>query len=139
DGTITVRAESSPPLDRLRWILGLDDDHSPFLRRVRDDRLLGPASRTLRGLRPIRLPTVAQALLRACCGQLIEAKRARRLEQTIIRAICAEGPERLHIAPTTADLAALAPAKLRALGLHSSRGASLVRLSRTIELERLHD
>jgi 3-methyladenine DNA glycosylase/8-oxoguanine DNA glycosylase len=101
--------------------------------------MLGRASRALRGLRPVRVATVAQALLRAFCGQLIEAKRARRLEQTIIRTICAEGPERLHVAPTTADLAALAPARLRALGLHSSRGASLVRLSRTIELERLHE
>jgi 3-methyladenine DNA glycosylase/8-oxoguanine DNA glycosylase len=123
----------------MRWILALDDDHSEFLRAVRDDPMLGRASRALRGLRPVRVATVAQALLRAYCGQLIEAKRARRLEQTIIRSISAEGPERLHFAPTTAELAALAPAKLRALGLHSSRAASLVRLSRTIELERLHD
>ena len=101
--------------------------------------MLGRASRALRGLRPLRVATVAQALLRAFCGQLIEAKRARRLEQTIIRTICAEGPERLHVAPTTADLAALAPSQLRALGLHAGRGASLVRLCRTIELERLHD
>jgi 3-methyladenine DNA glycosylase/8-oxoguanine DNA glycosylase len=93
----------------------------------------------LRGLRPLRVATVAQALLRAFCGQLIEAKRARRLEQTIIRTVCAEGPERLHLAPATADLAALAPSQLRALGLHAGRGASLVRLCRTIELERLHD
>ncbi len=139
DGTVTIRAESAAAVDRMRWILAIDDDHSDFLRAVRSDPMLGRASRALRGLRPVRVATVAQALLRAFCGQLIEAKRARRLEQTIIRAICAEGPERLHIAPTTADLAALAPAKLRALGLHSSRGASLVRLSRTIELERLHD
>src|SRR4029077_6290494 len=73
------------------------------------------------------------------CGQLIEAKRARRLEQTIIRTICVESPQRLHVAPATADLAALAPSQLRALGLHAGRGASLVRLCRTIELERLHD
>jgi 3-methyladenine DNA glycosylase/8-oxoguanine DNA glycosylase len=139
DGTVTIRAESAAAVDRMRWILALDDDHSDFLRAVRDDPMLGRASRTLRGLRPVRVATVAQALLRAFCGQLIEAKRARRLEQTIIRAICAAGPERLHVAPTTADLAATAPVKLRALGLHSSRGASLVRLSRTIELERLHD
>ena len=139
DGTVTIRAESPETVDRMRWILAIDDDHSGFLRAVRDDPMLGPASRKLRGLRPLRVATVAQALLRAFCGQLIEAKRARRLEQTIIRSICAEGPERLHLAPTTADLAGLAPAELRALGLHSSRGASLVRLSRTIELERLHD
>jgi 3-methyladenine DNA glycosylase/8-oxoguanine DNA glycosylase len=139
DGTVTIRAESVATVDRVRWILALDDDHSDFLRAVRSDPMLGRASRALRGLRPVRVATVAQALLRAFCGQLIEAKRARRLEQTIIRTICAEGPERLHVAPTTADLAALAPARLRALGLHSSRGASLVRLSRTIELERLHE
>jgi 3-methyladenine DNA glycosylase/8-oxoguanine DNA glycosylase len=139
DGTVTIRGESSTVVDRLRWILALDDDHSDFLRSVRDDPMLGRASRALRGLRPLRVATVAQALLRAFCGQLIEAKRARRLEQTIIRTICAEGPERLHVAPATADLAALAPSQLRALGLHAGRGASLVRLCRTIELERLHD
>jgi 3-methyladenine DNA glycosylase/8-oxoguanine DNA glycosylase len=139
DGTVTINAESTTVVERMRWILALDHDHSDFLRSVRDDPMLGRASRALRGLRPLRVGTVAQALLRAFCGQLIEAKRARRLEQTIIRTICAEGPERLHVAPATADLAALAPSQLRALGLHAGRGASLVRLCRTIELERLHD
>jgi 3-methyladenine DNA glycosylase/8-oxoguanine DNA glycosylase len=85
----------------------------------------------------VRVSTVAQALLRAFCGQLIEAKRARRLEQTIIRSLCAGGAERLHVAPTTEDLGALAPSHLRALGLHSRRGAALVRLCRSLELERL--
>jgi len=139
DGTVTIHGESTTVVDRLRWILALDEDHSDFLRSVRDDPMLGRASRALRGLRPLRVATVAQALLRAFCGQLIEAKRARRLEQTIIRTICAEGPEHLHVAPATSDLAALAPSQLRALGLHAGRGASLVRLCRTIELERLHE
>ncbi len=101
--------------------------------------MLGATSRALRGLRPLRVATVAQALLRAYCGQLIEAKRARRLEQTIIRTLCAPGGERLHLSPTTSDLAALAPSRLRALGLHARRGASLVRICRALELERLHD
>jgi 3-methyladenine DNA glycosylase/8-oxoguanine DNA glycosylase len=139
DGTVTIRGESFAAAERLRWILALDDDHSDFLRAVRDDPMLGRTSRALRGLRPVRVATVAQALLRAYCGQLIEAKRAKRLEQTIIRAICAAGPERLHVAPTTEDLGALAPSRLRALGLHARRGASLVRLCRSLELERLHD
>jgi 3-methyladenine DNA glycosylase/8-oxoguanine DNA glycosylase len=169
-GTVTIVAESETGADRLRWILALDDDHSEFLIRFRDDPMLGRASRVLRGLRPLRVPTVAQALLRAFCGQLIEAKVARRLEQTIIRTICASGPdhgappmksgpscgpsghvsrrgafrhpsagpERLHVSPTTRDLAALAPSQLRALGLHTRRAAALVRLCRSVELERLH-
>jgi 3-methyladenine DNA glycosylase/8-oxoguanine DNA glycosylase len=136
---VTIRAESPRAAERLRWILALDDDHSDFLRAVRDDPMLGRAARTLRGLRPLRVATVAQALLRAYCGQLIEAKLARRMEQTIIRTICPAGPENLHFAPTTRELAALAPSKLRALGLHTRRSASLVRLCRTLELERLHD
>jgi 3-methyladenine DNA glycosylase/8-oxoguanine DNA glycosylase len=138
NGTVTIRSESAAGAERVRWMLALDDDHSDFLRLVRDDVMLGPASRALRGLRPVRVGTVAHALLRAFCGQLIEAKRARRLEQTIIRKVCAAGGERLHVSPKTRDLGALAPSQLRALGLHAGRGASLVRLCRTIELERLH-
>ena len=139
DGAVTILAASAAGAERLRWMLALDDDHSPFLRRVRDDHLLGPASRALRGLRPVRVGTVAHALLRAFCGQLIESKRARRLEQAIIRDVCAGGPEGLHVAPSTTDLAALAPSRLRALGLHARRAAALVRLCRTVELERLRD
>jgi 3-methyladenine DNA glycosylase/8-oxoguanine DNA glycosylase len=139
DGTIDVRAATEEGIERLRWMLALDDDHSDFLRTVKHDRMLGPASRALRGLRPVRVSTVAQALLRAFCGQLIEAKRARRLEQKMIRTLCAPVGEDLHIAPTTRDLAALAPSQLRAMGLHASRAASLVRLCRTVELERLRD
>ena len=139
DGTVTLRTESRAAAERLRWILALDDDHSGFLRRVRDDPMLGRASRELRGLRPVRVPTVAQALLRALCGQLIEAKVARRLEQKVIRTVCAAGAEGLHVAPTTRDLADLAPSRLRALGLHERRAAALVRLCRSLDLERLHD
>jgi 3-methyladenine DNA glycosylase/8-oxoguanine DNA glycosylase len=137
-GTVTIRAESQAAIDRVRWLLALDDDHSEFLLRVRGDRLLGRASRELRGLRPIRVSTVAQSLLRAFCGQLIEAKRARRMEQKIIRTLCAAGPENLHVAPTTRELGALAPSQLRQLGLHARRAAALVRLCRSLELERLH-
>jgi 3-methyladenine DNA glycosylase/8-oxoguanine DNA glycosylase len=139
DWTVTARAQTDEGIERLRWILALDDDHSDFLRLVRHDPFLGPASRELRGLRPVRVSTVAQALLRAFCGQLIEAKRARRLEQTIIRRTTAPVAESLHAAPTTGDLAQLAPSHLRALGLHARRAAALVRICRELELERLHD
>jgi len=139
NGTLMIRADSAAGAERLRWLLALDDDHSDFLVRVRGDALLGRASRELRGLRPVRVSTVAHSLLRAFCGQLIESKRARRLEQTIVRALCAAGDERLHIAPTTHDLGTLAPSQLRALGLHARRAAALVSICRSLELERLHE
>jgi 3-methyladenine DNA glycosylase/8-oxoguanine DNA glycosylase len=41
--------------------------------------------------------------------------------------------------PSTAALAAMAPFELRRLGLHERRGASLARICRSFELERLHD
>jgi 3-methyladenine DNA glycosylase/8-oxoguanine DNA glycosylase len=138
DGTVAIQAGSPEAAERLRWVLALDDDHSAFLAAVRDDPFLGRASRELRGLRPVRLTSVAQALLRAFCGQLVEARRARRLEQRVVRTLCAAGPENLHVAPTTSELGALAPAHLRMLGLHARRAAALVRICRSLELERLH-
>jgi 3-methyladenine DNA glycosylase/8-oxoguanine DNA glycosylase len=136
DGSLRLVAESEESLAALRFTLGIDADHSEFLRRFRDDAMLGPATRTLAGLRPLRVATVAQAVLRALCGQLIESSRARHIERKIVRALMpAHG--RLHAPPTSAALGALAPAELRRLGLHARRSATLVRVCTTLELERL--
>jgi 3-methyladenine DNA glycosylase/8-oxoguanine DNA glycosylase len=138
DGVVSVRAESEAGVEHVRYALGLDDDHSEFLRRFAGDALLGESIRRLRGLRPMRTATVAHALLRAVAGQLILAKRARQIERTIVRrATPALGG--LHAAPTCADLGRFSPAQLRDLGLGARRGASLVRLCRSLELERLKD
>lgn len=139
DGTVTIRSESPAAAEKLRWMLALDDDHSDFLRRVADDPLLGRASKHLRGLRPMRTATVAQSLLRALCGQLIDSKTARLLERRVTRALHPRDTSGLCEPPTTAALAAVAPFELRRLGLHERRGAALVRLCRSLELERLHD
>ncbi|MFL5959473.1 MAG: DNA-3-methyladenine glycosylase family protein [Gaiellaceae bacterium] len=138
NGVVTIRSESVAAAEKLRWMLALDDDHSEFLRRVADDPLLGRASRFLRGLRPVRTATVAQALLRAVCGQLIDSKTARSLERRVTRALGPPGEDGLADPPTTAGLAAVAPFELRRLGLHERRGAAVVRLCRGLELERLH-
>jgi 3-methyladenine DNA glycosylase/8-oxoguanine DNA glycosylase len=139
DGTVTVRSESAEAAEKLRWVLAIDDDHSAFLRRVADDPLLGRAAKHLRGLRPVRTATVAQALLRAVCGQLIDSKTARRLELRVIRALAPRDENGCCEPPTTIALASCAPFELRRLGLHEWRGAALVRLCRGLELERLHD
>jgi 3-methyladenine DNA glycosylase/8-oxoguanine DNA glycosylase len=145
DGTVTIRSESEAAAEKLRWTLALDDDHSEFLRQVANDPLLGRASKHLRGLRPVRTATVAHSLLRAVCGQLIDSKTARALERRVIRALQSRhGPDAvpgtgLAEPPTTAVLAAVAPFELRRLGLHERRGAAVVRLCRSLELERLHD
>jgi 3-methyladenine DNA glycosylase/8-oxoguanine DNA glycosylase len=139
DGTVTIRSESAEAAEKLRWALALDDDHSAFLRRIADDPLLGRASKHLRGLRPLRTATVAQALLRAVCGQLIDSKTARSLERRVIRALAPVDGNGCCEPPSTAALAGVAPFELRRLGLHERRGAAVVRLCRSLDLERLHD
>jgi len=138
DGVVCVRATCEEALDQVRFCLGIDDDHTPFVLRFQRDPLLGTTVRRLRGLRPVRLSTVAHALLRALCGQLILASEARAMERRIIRA-ATDRRDGLSIPPMTADLARFSPAELRKLGLHARRGATLARLTRSIELERFKD
>ena len=139
EGTVLLRAATEEGIAALRFALALDDDHSEFLRRFDADPLLGEAVRELEGLRVARVGTVAQALLRALCGQLITSREARALEWAIVRAtspaLTADG---LHAPPTEAGLVRLSPAQLRARGLHARRGAALVRICGSVDLERLH-
>jgi AraC family transcriptional regulator of adaptative response / DNA-3-methyladenine glycosylase II len=136
DGTVAIRAASDAAAAELRFCLALDDDHTPFLRRFAADPLLGQTLRQLRGLRPVRTATVAQSLLRALCGQLIEARRARSIERRIVAA-ATPAENGLHRPPTSDELGRFAPAELRRLGLHARRGATLARLCRSADLERL--
>jgi 3-methyladenine DNA glycosylase/8-oxoguanine DNA glycosylase len=140
DGRMHLRAQSDAGMQKLRFILAIDDDHTEFLRRFARDPLIGEATRAFQGMRVLRLPTVAQTLLRAFCGQLIDTRTARALEHIIVRATCEriDGTD-LYAPPTTAMLAAYAPSRLRQLGLHARRAASLVRICRSLDLERLHD
>jgi 3-methyladenine DNA glycosylase/8-oxoguanine DNA glycosylase len=130
DGTLVVRASSPEAVDEARFLLALDDDTSEFHRAFANDPLIGRSVRVLRGLRPPRRATVTHAVIQAVCGQLIKSSRARELEREIVRA-CRETP------PSRSALARLSPAALTARGLAPSRATTLVRLARTIDLERL--
>jgi 3-methyladenine DNA glycosylase/8-oxoguanine DNA glycosylase len=139
DGCVVLHAESEAGIDRLRFVLAVDDDHSEFLRRFRNDALIGRTTQLFAGMRQLRLPTVAQTFLRAFCGQLIDTRRARELEFRIVRATTRRIDQSgLYAPPTAADFARFAPARLRQLGLHARRAAALVRICRSTDLERLH-
>src|SRR5207248_3609921 len=124
--------ESDAGVDHVRFTLGLDDDHSEFLRHFDRDPLLGESLRRIRGLRPVRTGTVAQALLRAVAGQLIQASRARQIERTIVRAATPQLGG-LHAPPTCLDFARYSPAELARLGLGARRAGALIRICRTLE------
>src|SRR6187399_2774248 len=54
DGAIQIRATSEAGVEHVRFVLGLEDDHSEFLRRFAADPMIGEATRRFRGLRPLR-------------------------------------------------------------------------------------
>jgi 3-methyladenine DNA glycosylase/8-oxoguanine DNA glycosylase len=139
DGRLVLRAETEEGFERLRFVLAADADHTEFLRRFARDPLIGETASRFQGMRQLRMSTVAQTLLRAFCGQLIESRRARQLERTIVRAVepRVDGTE-LHAPPTGKSLGRFAPVRLRQLGLHASRAAALVRICRSTDLEKLH-
>ena len=136
DGTIVVAAATDAGVDHVRFVLGLDDDHSEFLRAFARDPLLGETLKHVRGLRPMRTATVAQALLRAVAGQLIQASHARRIERAIVKA-CTPELEGLHAAPTAAELGRFSPPELARYGLGARRASALIRICRGLEPERL--
>jgi 3-methyladenine DNA glycosylase/8-oxoguanine DNA glycosylase len=140
DGSLAVAVEGNAAeeaFERVRFVLAADADHEPFLRRFADDRLVGRAARSLRGLRPLRTATVTHALLKAVCGQLIQASAARVLEARLIRALGTPFGD-LFLPPTRATFAGLAPAQLARAGLVARKANVLVRLSREWDVERLH-
>jgi 3-methyladenine DNA glycosylase/8-oxoguanine DNA glycosylase len=119
----------------LRFALALDDDHRPFLALARRDPLLADVVGRRAGRRPLRVGSVAHALLRAVCGQLIQAREARRLERAILCRVLPFGvPLR---SPSTAELARLAPAQVAATGLAERRATALIRVLRSLDVERL--
>jgi 3-methyladenine DNA glycosylase/8-oxoguanine DNA glycosylase len=130
--------EARSALDHLRFILAVDADHTPFLRRFRDDPALAGSIRSCPGLRPLRVATVTHALLKAVCGQLIQAKAARLLEARLLR-LASEPYAGLRLPPTRATFARFSPAELERHGLVSRKANALVRVSREQDPERLRE
>ena len=136
DGTVSVVAHGEEGVERMRAILGLDNDHSEFIRRFARDPMLGRTIGQFRGMRPIRVGSVCHAVLRALAGQLIQARRARAIERRIIRAV-SPIPGTFAAPPTAEAFAALAPVTLCQDGLSARKAATLVRLCKSIRLEEL--
>jgi 3-methyladenine DNA glycosylase/8-oxoguanine DNA glycosylase len=140
DGSLVARIESpaaDAALEKLRFILAADDDHALFLARFARDRFIGRATRELAGLRPLRTATVTHALLKAVCGQLIQAKAARVLENKLVR-IASPEHEGFRLPPVRSTFGRFTHAELARDGLVSRKAAALLRLTHELDLERLH-
>jgi 3-methyladenine DNA glycosylase/8-oxoguanine DNA glycosylase len=141
DGSLVVRLDApdtDAALDKVRFILAADDDHSPFLRRFARDPLVGRATRSLAGLRPLRTATVTHSLLKAVCGQLIQAKAARLLENSLVRK-ASRDHEGFRLPPARQTFGRFTHAELARDGLVSRKAAALLRLTKELDPERLHE
>jgi 3-methyladenine DNA glycosylase/8-oxoguanine DNA glycosylase len=140
DASLAASIEGRAPrsaLEKLRFILAADHDHSPFLQRFQSDPLLGRATRELAGLRPLRTASVTHALLKAVCGQLIQAKAARLLENRLVRMASLEHAG-FRLPPARTTFNRFTRAELAREGLVSRKASALLRLTHEFDPERLH-
>lgn len=133
-----IRAPDLPSaVDALRFVLALDEDHAAFLRMARRDPRMAPVSVRRAGYRPARLATVAHSVIAAACGQLVSGREAARMERAVVAMASTRGPDGLVEPPSSADLAAVQPARAVATGLAARRAGAMVRIARGMDLERL--
>ena len=140
DGILNVQLTAVDPADakrELRFRLACDEPIDGFIEMARDDTLLAPLLRRAPGLRPLRTGTVAHAALQAFAGQLITFREAQQIERRILRLAVPSEPGELVPSPTARQLLALGTARFVACGLAQRRADALMRLLRTLDLERL--
>ena len=131
DGRLRARIDATdlePAHDRLRELLRVDVDHRPFLRMAERDRMLAPLRSRLTGMRPLLLGSVAHALMRGVCGQLIRTSEALAIERRIV-AVLSPRYRGLRLPPTADAIAHAHPARFERAGLSPQRAALLSRAS----------
>src|SRR3954454_13066354 len=133
---VLVRAGSHTPqaaehaLERMRFVLALDDDVTPFHREFRPDPLLGRFLRARPGLRVLRKPSPFEALAWAIVEQVITTKEAGDIAWALTRALGRRHPAGPWCAPEPDALDN--PAALQAAGLHPARARLLARVARAV-------
>jgi 3-methyladenine DNA glycosylase/8-oxoguanine DNA glycosylase len=122
-------------IERLRFVLALDDDLEPFHRAHRRDPLLGRIIKARPRLRVLRKPEPFEALAWAIIEQLIDTQRAGNIAWAFTRAHGIRHPRGLWVAPTPAAFANR-PA-LEAAGLAPTQARTLSRVARAVAEGRL--
>ncbi len=144
DGGIVLRATAlevgdARPLEvaieRMRFMLGLDDDYKEFYDEFRADPLLGKAIRRRPWIRPRRLPWPWEALMVAIAKQLIESSRA---AEILRRIVSRWGPKLtfddvfLRDAPGPEVIEGRAPAELASMDLAPARALAMIKCAHEV-------
>jgi 3-methyladenine DNA glycosylase/8-oxoguanine DNA glycosylase len=122
-------------IERMRFALGVDDDHSAFFARFRREPLVGPLLRRLPGFRAKRHPWPWEAFQAALTKQLIESSRAAVIQRRIVGRWgprLGEGRDGLRDVPSAATIAGRAPAELQSMDLSGNRALALRRVAREV-------
>lgn len=125
-----VRTTATAVLSRA---LGLDTDLADFYRMARGDVRLAPLVERFRGLEAPRFPTVFEAVVNGiACQQLSLTVGIISLGR--LCTLCGlRSPSGTHTFPRPNDIAALRPARLRALGFNRNKARALIDLARRVE------
>jgi 3-methyladenine DNA glycosylase/8-oxoguanine DNA glycosylase len=128
------RAGAEYGIERMRFVLGVDDDLTPFLREFAGDGLIGRSLRRRPWLRPGRRPDPFEALAMAVCQQLIEYDRAAAIERRIVAVLGRRWQEGCDLRdfPDALAVTGATPALLRSLDLSETRALTLLRAAREV-------
>jgi 3-methyladenine DNA glycosylase/8-oxoguanine DNA glycosylase len=117
-------------IERMRFVLALDDDLAPFHRAHRADPLLGRAIRAQPALRVLRTPEPFEALAWGVMFQLIDTQRAGQIASEFTRRHGFRHASGLYAAP--APEAFSNQAALEACGLAARQAQTLARAARQV-------
>jgi 3-methyladenine DNA glycosylase/8-oxoguanine DNA glycosylase len=117
-------------VERMRFVLALDDDLAPFHQAHRNDRLLGRAIRARPARRVLRTPDPFEALAWGVMFQLIDTQRAGQIAWEFTRRHGARHESGLYAAPSPE--AFTNQAALEACGLAARQAQTLARAARQV-------
>jgi 3-methyladenine DNA glycosylase/8-oxoguanine DNA glycosylase len=130
-------------IERMRFVLWVDEDISDFYARFKRDPLLRQAIRLKPWARPRRRPWPWEALAWAITEQLIEVSRAAGIQRRIVRrwgpkaAPAGRNERPLMDVPSAGLMAGRAPAELASMDLTEARSIAMVRCAREVSAGRV--
>ena len=119
-------------IERVRFVLGLDDDLAPFYALARGDAALAPVVRALHGFHHLKFPSAFEIACWAVLGQRAPMGIARRQKRAITERFgaCIELEGRAYRAfPDAKRLAEVPPAELERLVPVARKAASLAAIA----------
>jgi len=131
--SVHLRGSHEGAVERMRFMLALDDDLAPFHRAFRGDALLGRILRGRPKLRVLRVPDPFEALAWGVMFQLIDVQKAGQIAWAFTRAHGLRHESGLWAAPPRAAFENAAA--LEACGLAPTQARTLARVAR-VPLER---